>query len=146
MEIIKIENQNVDQVKPLWEELNRHHCQHSTHFKAHFESFTFEDRIIQLESKDAVAVFVAEEQSELIGYCMASIEKDSGEIDSLFVKPIHRHQKVGARLIQSAESWLKALGAARLFVCVAEGNEPAFGFYHQHGYYPRYTVLEKDAR
>ena len=126
--------------------MNRHHSQHSTHFKAHFEALTFDERIKQLESKDAVAVFIAEDKSELIGYCMASIEKPNGEIDSIFVKPIHRHQKVGARLIQSAESWLKALGAVKLRVCVAEGNESAFDFYNRHDYFQRFTVLEKDVR
>lgn len=146
MEIIKIENQNVYQVKPLWEALNRHHCEHSTHFKAHFKAFTFEERIKQLESRDAVAVFVAEDRSAFIGYCMASIKAHEGEIDSIFVKPICRNRMVGERLIQSAESWLKASGAVRLVVCVAEGNEQAFGFYKRHDYFQRYTVFEKDAR
>ena len=146
MEINKIKNQNVYQVKPLWEELNRHHCEHSTHFKAHFKAFTFEERIKQLESRDAVAVFVAEDQSEFIGYCMASIKAHEGEIDSIFVEPDHRNQKVGERLMQCAESWLKVMGATRLVVCVAEGNESAFGFYHRHDYFQRFTVLEKDAR
>ncbi len=146
MEINKIENQNVYQVKPLWEELNRHHCEHSTHFKAHFKAFTFEERIKQLESRDAVAVFVAEDQSEFIGYCMASIKAHEGEIDSIFVEPDHRNQKVGERLMQCAESWLKVMGATRLVLCVAEANESAFGFYHRHDYFQRFTVLEKDVR
>ncbi len=145
MEILKIANQDIHRIKPLWEELNRHHCQHSTYFRTHFESFTFEERIKQLESRDAVTCFVAEEKSEFIGYCMASINAHDGEIDSIFVKPIHRNQKLGERLIASAESWLKGMGAAKLFVCVAEGNEQAFGFYNRHDYFQRFTVLEKDA-
>ena len=76
---------------------------------------------------------------------MASIKAHNGEIDSIFVKPIHRNQKVGERLIQSAESWLKGMGAAKLFVCIAEGNEQVFAFYNRCDYYQRFTVLEKDA-
>ncbi|MDJ0722014.1 MAG: GNAT family N-acetyltransferase [Desulfobacterales bacterium] len=146
MEILKIANQDIHRIKPLWETLNQHHLEHSTHFKAHFKAFTFEERLKQLESKDGVAVFVAEEQAELVGYCMASIKAHEGEIDSIFVKPIYRNQMVGERLIQSAESWLEASGAVKLIVCVAEGNEQAFGFYNRHDYLQRYTVFEKDAR
>ena len=44
MEISKIAIQDIHRIKPLWEALNRHHREHSTHFKAHFKAFTFGKR------------------------------------------------------------------------------------------------------
>ncbi len=143
MEISKIANHDIYRIKPLWEALNRHHYQRSTYFKAHFESFTFEERIKQFKRKEAFAVFVAQDISDLTGYCIASLKANNGEIDSIFVKPSHRNRKIGARLVESAESWLHTMGAVKLLVCVGEGNEQAFGFYSRLEYLQRFTVLEK---
>lgn len=115
--------------------MNKHHSQHSTYFKEHFKSFIFEKRIEEFKNKDAIGVFVAKENSDLIGYCIASLKEQSGELDSIFIDPIHRNKKVGESLVEKAESWLKEKGAVKIIVCVAEGNESAFGFYSRQGIY-----------
>ena len=143
MEITKIENKSIHQVKTLWEKLNQHHWRNSNNFKEHFKSFNFEDRIKEFETRDAVAVFAAKEDSEFIGYCIASLKDQTGEIDSIYISPVHRNEKIGEKLIEKAESWLKQKGAIKILVCVAEGNESAIGFYHKKGYLHRITVLEK---
>lgn len=143
MKITKIKNRDIHQIKTLWEELNRHHWKNSTHFKKHFKSFSFENRVKQLESRDSAGIFVAEEKSGLIGYCIASLKEQTGEIDSIFVSPAHRNREIGEMLIEKAESWLREKGASKLIVNVAEGNESVFGFYNKKGYLKRFTVLEK---
>ena len=52
MKIVKINKNEIHQIRPMWEELNKIHGQLSTHFKEHFLSFTFEKRMKQIEDKE----------------------------------------------------------------------------------------------
>ncbi|MCP4021361.1 MAG: GNAT family N-acetyltransferase [Desulfobacteraceae bacterium] len=143
MEIIRLEMKNILQIRPLWDELNRLHAKQSAHFKEYFESFTFDMRLKQFIDRDALAVFVARDETGLIGYCVASVKKKTGEIESIFILPDYRKKDLGQRMMEQAESWLKTKKIAKIQLCVAEGNESAFGFYEKQSYNQRYTVFEK---
>lgn len=143
MNIVKIENENIPQIRSMWEELNKLHGQLSTHFKVHFESFTFEERLKQIENKDSFAVFVAKYESKIAGYCISSVNGEIGEIDSIFINPQYRGKKVGEALMVEAESWLKTKSISKIHISVSEGNESVLGFYNKQGYQQRFTVLEK---
>jgi len=127
----------------MWERLNRHHGNLSTHFKEYFRSFTFDERVKQLKKKDLLALFVAEKGSTDIGYCIASIEGGKGEVDSIFIDSKYQNQGVGKHLIAEAESWLRNHYVDKVQIAVAEGNESSFGFYETRGYQHRFSVLEK---
>lgn len=141
MEIFEI--QDMALVRPLWEQLNQLHLARSDHFKDHFRTFTFEDRVRDLEKRDRVKIFGAGQRSAVSGYCIASVEKGMGEVDSLFLVPDCRGQGLGAKLMSAAMDWLAAEGCAKIRISVAQGNEGAFGFYGQFGFKPRFTVLEQ---
>lgn len=143
MKITELNNKDIYRIRPLWEELNKLHGKVSTHFKSHFGSFTFQKRVRQIEAKESFSVFVAEDDSKYVGYCIASIENQVGEIDSIYIDPGYRNKKAGEKLIAAAESWLNSKDITRIQIAVAEGNESVFGFYHKQDYYQRYTVLEK---
>ena len=145
MKIVELNKNDLPQIRPLWEELNKLHGKYSTHFQKHFRSFTFDDRLKQIEKKESFSVFVAEESSKCVGYCIVSVENQVGEIDSIYIDPQNRNKKIGESLMIVAESWLQSKDVIKIHISVAEGNESAFGFYNKHGYYQRYTVLEKKA-
>ena len=145
MKIRKIDKKDISLIKPMWQELNQHHWEQSNNFKTHFSSFTFEERHKQIAQKDLFAVFIAENKCSLIGYCIASIDGNTGEIDSLFVNPLHRTKNIGERMMLEAETWLRSKGVEKIRICVTEGNESVFHFYHKQGYAKRFTVLEKKA-
>ena len=92
-----------------------------------------------------VRVDLALDASEaLIGYCVSSIDKWlTGEIDSIFVTPQCRGQGIGTTLMEKALEWLNSKGAKKKIVSVAVGNEQAYVFYEQFGFYPRRTLLEQ---
>ncbi len=71
------------------------------------------------------------------------MKKTVGEIDSLFVQDSYRKTGLGDRLIEAAEKWLSQKRVQKIHISVAQGNEGAFGFYNNHDYQIRYTVLEK---
>jgi ribosomal protein S18 acetylase RimI-like enzyme len=95
-----------------------------------------------------IRVDLAQDDSgKLLGYCVSSIDKvQTGEIDSIFVGTECRELGIGATLMEKALEWLKSKGSRKNIVSVAVGNEKAFVFYEQFGFYPRRTLLEQKKR
>ena len=81
MEIVEIPKDRIDEIEPLWRELNSHHYDRSEYFKGHFSSFTFAERSKKLLAMEKLTIFAAKEKSELVGYCIASSNNGFGEID-----------------------------------------------------------------
>ena len=142
MEIIKIKKSEIYKIKPLWEGLNRQHLENSSNFKHHFELFTFEQRVELLSGKDQVVIYAAQINSNLAGYCIASIEHDTGEIDSIFIQEVYRGKGVGRKLMQYALSWLETFECRSINVAVAAGNESVLPFYEKIGFRERVRVLQ----
>lgn len=142
MEIVEIPKDSIDEIEPLWRELNSHHHERSENFKGHFSSFTFAERSKKLLAMDKLAIFIAKENAELVGYCIASLNNEAGEIDSLYVKPKFQGSSLGMLLTESAMSWLSSLNCSQVSVYVAEGNEEAIPFYEKFGFKKRFHVLQ----
>ena len=142
MEIIEINKAEISKIEDLWVELNSYHGEKSSHFKFHFESFTFEKRIERLLTKEHLVIYVAEINSNPVGYCIATVNENLGEIDSIFIKKEHRGNNLGHKLIQKALSWLNKFKCDVINVFVAEGNESALPFYEKFGFRERYRVLQ----
>ncbi|MBN1267122.1 MAG: GNAT family N-acetyltransferase [Anaerolineales bacterium] len=142
MEIVEIKKAEIAKIKVLWEELNAYHRERSTHFKAHFASFTFEKRIEKLQVKDQLVIYAAEIDSELVGYCIATVKGKIGEIDSLYIQKEYRGDNLGRKLTEKALSWLNKFECDEIYVYVAEGTEPVLPFYETLGFRERYRVLQ----
>jgi ribosomal protein S18 acetylase RimI-like enzyme len=144
MDIIELKPEDLYQIKPLWEKLNRLHRERSDHFADHFDRFTFEDRIREFEGKPHLAVFAAgKDPGEYLAYCIASADGDTGEVDSLYVDPECRGEGIGRQLMERAMAWLSGTGCPRVRISVAQGNEQALGFYETFGFKPRFVMLEQ---
>lgn len=142
MKIVVIEKCDVTQVQPLWEELNALHLEKSSNFRKHFESLTFEKRIENLLAKEHIIIYVVEVDSNLVGYCIATVNGQVGEIDSLYIKQEYRGNRLGERLINQALSWLNQQGCNEINIYVAEGNESVLSFYENFGFKERFRVLQ----
>ena len=141
----------IDKVKPLWEQLNKQHLAGSPYFKEYYRTLTFEDRkqaILQRGYGGGVRVDLAVDGAgEAVGYCVTTIDRWlTGEVDSIFVVPTCRGQGVGTAFMEKALAWLKEKGSKKNIVSVAVGNEQAYVFYEQFGFYPRRTLLEQKKR
>lgn len=140
---------DIDVIRPLWEQLNEHHRDHSRYFRSWYESGTFDDRKMYFESvatNGSLRIELAEDASasRVIGYCVGSFSRERyGEIESIFVEPPYRHLGTGSELMRRMLAWLDACGAVRKRVSVGNGNEEAGKFYRNFGFYPRLTVLEQ---
>lgn len=139
--------EGLDAIQPLWEQLNRHHADISSHFSDYFKQFTFEQRKAALESKGrrgTVRIFMAEVDGQVAGQCVVSLMPELlGEIDSIFVAEEFRNKKIGDSLMRAALEWLDDNGAKSKTVVVVHGNEAAYGFYARYGFLPRSVRLSQ---
>ena len=135
-------------VAPLWEELNKQHLSLSPHFKEYYRTLKFEDRkqaILQRAVGGEVRVDLVMDAANIpVGTCVSSIDNElTGQIDLIFVTQPYRNQGIGTKLMEKALEWLNSKGAKKNIVSVAVGNEQAYIFYSQFGFFPRRTLLEQ---
>ena len=138
----------IECVRPLWDQLNRHHHTRARAFRDHYEQWTFDDRKADFERIAAaghlrIDLAMDAVSGKYVGYCIASVSQEKyGEIESVFIEEAYRSRGVGSALMKRALGWLTAQGSTRIRVSVADGNEDAFPFYRKFGFHPRLTVLE----
>ncbi len=146
LKIIAINRDEIGTIKTLWEGLNVHHLSRSTHFKKHFSEFTFGKRMESLNKCDRLIAYVAQDNGENIGYCIASVDGLNGKIDSLFVKTAYRGRGVGEKVMSLALKWLEEQKCETVRVSIAEGNEAALDFYRRFGFAERLVVMQLTKR
>jgi len=133
-------------IRPLWEQLNQIHLTESSSFKEHYRGFTFEKRCEKFRSLPAEDIFIegmyTPDSDTLVGYCIATAEKETGEIDSLYIEVPYRGSGYGSQLVTDCVEWLKNKGCTTIRVAVAQGHETVFPFYQKNGFYPRMTILQ----
>jgi ribosomal protein S18 acetylase RimI-like enzyme len=143
LKIMAINRDEIESIKTLWESLNAYHLLKSKYFKGHFSEFTFEKRMEDLNKRDHLIAYVAEDENESIGYCIASVDGPVGEIDSLFIKAERRGQGVGDEMMTLALKWLEEQNCETIRVSIAEGNESVLDFYRRFGFAERLIVMQR---
>lgn len=143
MNIIRLDRENYHEIERLWDGLNSFHGEVAENFKDHFAVLTFEKRMQAVFRKEHCAIFAAADSGRYAGYCIASVEKGRGEVDSLFVDPACRKRGVGAKLVRAALDWLDGEGCAEIYLFVSEGNESVLEYYERFGFYKRFDLLQR---
>lgn len=144
---IQFEARSADElatIKHLWKKLNQQHMERSVYHKAHFRSFSFEKRVEQFSGCDELRVFCATIAKIPHAYCICSITKGAGEIDSLFVDIPLRGHGIGSKLMDMALDWLMKNRVSSVSVAVAHGNEEALPFYHRFGFREKLILLTRE--
>ena len=141
----------LNRIRDLWLELNDHHITVSAHFSDNLSKSSFDARKESLaksstEENLLVEIAIDAQSKTDIAYCITSIKSDNkGEIESIYVKPQYRRSGIGTSLMSRAIDWLDSKNVAQKTVGVVCGNEQAFDFYSQFGFYPRATILTQKA-
>jgi len=78
--------------------------------------------------------FVAMENGKVVGTIMAGYDGHRGWIYSLAVIPERRRVRIGARLLQHAETELRKLGCVKINLQIFERNVIVKEFYLKKGY------------
>lgn len=101
----------------------------------------------QLREPD-VAVFVAEQDGDVIGYVYAGIEphswkelrEEAGFVHDIVVDERGRRSGLASRLMETAAEWLASRGMQRIVLWTAEGNVGAQQLFARLGF--RRTMVE----
>lgn len=138
----------LDRIHPLWENLNQHHQSISTYFADGFADFSFEIRkayLLEEAAKGALQIDIAIDDTDRdVGYCISTaVPGGKGELESIYVESDCRQLGIGRKLLERAMDWFKKFDLNEIIVEVAHGNEQAFSFYEEFGFYPRKTVLKQ---
>lgn len=145
MKIKTIHPNEIIHIQNLWEKLNKIHLNDSKNFKDHFENFTFKDRCQDLISKDisTIRIDVLYDTTKPVGYCISTITKKCGEIESLFVEESYRKLGYGKELVNNSINWLESNDCEKIEVSVAAGHESVLGFYEKFDFYPKMISLRR---
>lgn len=144
IKFVTIGKDKIIEIKPLWEKLNEIHLKDSEYFKEHFLHFSFEKRcnkFNEIDSED-IRIELMIDNGKTVGYCISTIEKTTGEIDSLYIDDAYRGSGYGAGLVENSKKWFKQKNCSKVMVTVAEGHESVFDFYRKCGFFPRLTYLQ----
>lgn len=129
-------------LEPLWKKLNQQHLDNSNYFHQHFANMDFSQRSASLLAKETLHIFIATHKDSIIGYCIASFDRQQGEIESIFIEAEFRQSGIGSRLMELALDCLHNMHCQRIRVAVAEGNDIALEYYQRFGFRPRLTIME----
>jgi GNAT superfamily N-acetyltransferase len=93
----------------------------------------------RLMAAEDVAVMVAEDGGEIVGFCTAYDDISSVRfgrrvwVEDLAVDPSQRSRGVGRRLLDGAKAWARERGASHLELDSAPAREDAHRFYDREG-------------
>lgn len=104
---------------------------HATSFEDHWP----EDAILALLSRSYVHGFVAMvNEREPVGFILIQVIADEAEILTICIVPEYRLRRAGRLLLETAIGQAGQLGAARMFLEVAETNRAARRIYGMAGF------------
>ena len=106
---------------------------------ADLEQFIFTDawtkkNIYETFCQQQATIFVAEEEEEIVAYCIVYQVLDEAEIVRIAVKPEMRRKGIGRMLLDYASGVCREKGVCRILLEVRESNEPARRFYDTYGF------------
>jgi len=85
-------------------------------------------------SWDSDLIVVAEEQEEIVGALIGTIEKNHGCYFRIAVHPDYRRRGIGRSLVSAMESRFQARKVSGIFIAVDEHNAAALPLYDAMGY------------
>ena len=159
MKIVKYKDAYQESIKRLLVELQQFVVSidkfHLNKITKSYEELYFENLFQKVKTQNG-AVFVAENQNEIVGFIAGGIvqydEVDKtcyacplkGEIFELVVSEKHRRLGVGQKLIEEMECYFKSKGCECVELDVFAYNETALKFYNKNGYETRMVKVFKN--
>lgn len=138
----------VEKMEILREELdklNKYHNDKSKYFSGNYPRVTFEERK-EVYRKNAklgeyrIELLIEAKTNNIIGFCIAYINKIGGKVEVLFVDEKYRRNGLGVKLMSSAMEWFGENHIKDIELTVVYGNE-AVSFYQKLGFYPRSIIM-----
>jgi len=137
--------EDVPAIIEIWKELMDFHKERDRFFSRSATGHeSFADFITGHISNESSYVFVAETGEDIVGYCLAIVEKhppvlevqEYGLVQDLAVTSKYRRSGIGERLFKEARGWFSEKGVRRIETRVAKSNKAATEFWAKMGFIP----------
>jgi ribosomal protein S18 acetylase RimI-like enzyme len=137
----------------LWNELMDFHKKQDRRFTRSADGHKrFAEFVSGRIAHETSCVLIAEQQDEIVGYCLAAISKyppvyehqEYGMIFDLAVTENFRRQGIGQTLVETALQWFSEQKISRVEVRVATANEISTAFWKEMGFVPYLEVVYKE--
>jgi len=137
--------EDVSAIVELWKELIDFHKERDRFFSRSVTGHEgFADFVTGRISSEISNVFVAEVGKDLVGYCLAFIEKyppvlemlEYGLVQDLGVTKKYQRRGIGKRLLKEAQNWFSEKGVHRIEARVAKSNKLSTEFWAKMGFSP----------
>ncbi|HTL04909.1 MAG TPA: ribosomal protein S18-alanine N-acetyltransferase [Gemmatimonadales bacterium] len=92
--------------------------------------------ILETIQYETARTFVAQDSDRIIGYVMARISGEEGEILDLAVRPEERRRGIASRLLVAVRETLQRDGVREIYLEVRESNRAAIELYRGQGFRP----------
>jgi GNAT superfamily N-acetyltransferase len=129
-----IETRDINEIKPLWQVLNRHQQVHSRHFAEHFNERRFENYIHFLDDVKDYRIEVVYEDEIPLGFIIGSIRANKGCLNDLYVYDDLRGKGIGSYLTTRMIFWLKTCGCKQIEIEIQAGGEEVITFFQKIGF------------
>ena len=130
--IKKMDIKNYNEIKNLWKNSD------GIGMNDHDDSKKFLNKFIK---RNPNTCFVVEYKSEIIGTILGGNDGRRGTIYHLMVKPDHRKNGIGKKLLEKVENVFKKEGLRRINLFVLKENEVGNKFWENNGYEIRNVAL-----
>ena len=137
--------EDIPSILELWKELMDFHKERDRIFSISSTGHKkFAEHIKSHITSGKSPVFVAEAGKELVGYCLAIVQKNPpvfetkeyGLVENIAVSGKYRRRGIGEKLLHETRNWFSAKGIRRIEAHVAITNNVSTGFWAKMGLKP----------
>ncbi len=150
--IRKATTKDLETIGLLWQEFMDFHKERDPAFTRSADGHEhFKEFLSGHLEKESSLVLVAEQDGDVVGYCLAMLAKfppvfenrDYGTIYDLAVTQRWRKAGIGEKMYKAAEKWFSEKGIHRIELRVVVSNEIAKAFWRKMGFKPHVENLYK---
>ena len=144
---------DLDVIATLWKEFMDFHKVRDSHFTRSSDGHAnFADFIRKHISSEDSSVLVAESDSNVVAYCLATVantppvfeDTQYGTIFDLAVTESCRRQGIGERMFAVVRDWFKQKEIRRVEIRVSLSNETSTNFWRKMGFEPYLETVVKE--
>lgn len=142
-----IDRKEIQRIRPLWDDLRVFTREMTTHFKEHYASLDFDERMARLDREGTrVRIDIARtgERGAIVGYALGTVNAEGvGEIASFWVDAGYRRMGIGRALLERTLDWLDAQDTGEVMILTAFENRDALSIYERFGFFTHLVLLHR---
>ncbi len=135
--LLDIKKEDILMIKNLWEKNRKFHQDKTQNFSYEYLNLNFEERMANIFNSDDIIYRITgiiNQTESIIGYCLSIIQKNKGELCTLFILEEYRNQGLGHILVREHLNWFKKNKCEDIVVNVLVENESTIKFYKLLGF------------